>query len=552
VTNSHVVWPFDKVRVVFPSGIEFIDVPVLNRDVLGDLAILGPIETDITPIELVDGENLGIGDNVYLIGYPGEVDKFPQPTITGGIISRLRQWDLTEITYFQTDATIDGGQSGGVLVSELGSVIGISNFSFSNADFGLVASASDVLPRVQSLIAGESLEGLSSRKMPFEGGKKRYFNIRLSNEWDRKIYIVNEPKNTEIKIKADSQTSNVGFVIWDPHGRDPIYIDNGFIGTETATFVTKLDAPYFIDLYQKPKGGSISLESTHNLIPFVDVDEFRNLPKYKSISGQLDYPGDIDRFNLYLKAGETVNILVDSLLIDPVLIISQAGGKEEQLLIDDNSGEGMFGVSAELTFIAPASDAYLVIIGDKPGHNTGGYSIQVRDSYDGAPTPMAPKPTATPIESEFGTMTNYSSDSASFSIQYPATWTDDITGFGEWQAVCSVAKACFAGDALLIIMEENLSLLGNLSLKEYVDFYLSAIEKNTPNIKLLSREKFTTKTMLAGEVISLDFGGLFRMKRFIYIHDGVGFNATYMFTREKEKSLLPLIDYTFSTFAINE
>jgi hypothetical protein len=42
------------------------------------------------------------------------------------------------------------------------------------------------------------------------------------------------------------------------------------------------------------------------------------------------------------------------------------------------------------------------------------------------------------------------------------------------------------------------------------------------------------------------------MKRFIYIHDGVGFNATYMFTREKEKSLLPLIDYTFSTFAINE
>ena len=40
VTNAHVVWPFDEVRVVFPDGSEFPDAPVANWDLLGDLAIL--------------------------------------------------------------------------------------------------------------------------------------------------------------------------------------------------------------------------------------------------------------------------------------------------------------------------------------------------------------------------------------------------------------------------------------------------------------------------------------------------------------------------------
>ena len=64
------------------------------------LAILGPIETDVGPVELVDGEELTIGSDVYLIGYPGEVDEFPEPTITRGLISRLRQWEPVDVTFF--------------------------------------------------------------------------------------------------------------------------------------------------------------------------------------------------------------------------------------------------------------------------------------------------------------------------------------------------------------------------------------------------------------------------------------------------------------------
>ena len=88
VTNAHVVWPYTSARVVFPDGSEHKDVPVVNWDLLADLAVLGPVETRLPPLALADGEGLPIGSDVYLIGYPGEVEKHPQPTVTRGVISR--------------------------------------------------------------------------------------------------------------------------------------------------------------------------------------------------------------------------------------------------------------------------------------------------------------------------------------------------------------------------------------------------------------------------------------------------------------------------------
>jgi len=82
---------------------------VLNWDLLGDLAVIGPIETDISPTTLVDGEDLVIGSEVFLIGYPGEVEELPQPAISRGLISRKREWEAIGMTYFQTDAAIAGG-----------------------------------------------------------------------------------------------------------------------------------------------------------------------------------------------------------------------------------------------------------------------------------------------------------------------------------------------------------------------------------------------------------------------------------------------------------
>jgi S1-C subfamily serine protease len=114
VTNAHVVWPYTTVRVVAVGGHEYDEVPVLGWDLVADLAVLGPLEwLEAAPLALTDGEALVVGSDVYLIGYPGEVSHIPEPTLTRGLISRLREWDAVGITFFQSDATIAGGQSAG-------------------------------------------------------------------------------------------------------------------------------------------------------------------------------------------------------------------------------------------------------------------------------------------------------------------------------------------------------------------------------------------------------------------------------------------------------
>ena len=159
VTNAHVVWPFDTVRVVFPDGSEFHGVPVKGWDLLADLAVLGPIDAPTDTLALVDGESLPIGTDMFLIGYPGEVEEFPQPTIARGLLSRVREWESIGITYLQTDAPVIGGQSGGAAVSNMGEVIGISGLAFTEGNFGIVASSADISPRSgRSSLAGTRLD----------------------------------------------------------------------------------------------------------------------------------------------------------------------------------------------------------------------------------------------------------------------------------------------------------------------------------------------------------------------------------------------------------
>ncbi len=74
VTNAHVVWPFQSVRVVFSDGSEYLDAPVLNWGLMADLAVLGPLSTAINPAALVNGEDLMIGSEIFLVGYPGEAE----------------------------------------------------------------------------------------------------------------------------------------------------------------------------------------------------------------------------------------------------------------------------------------------------------------------------------------------------------------------------------------------------------------------------------------------------------------------------------------------
>lgn len=149
LTNAHVVWLYEAACIVFPDGSEHLDIPVYAWDLMTDLALIGPLETDLPSVPF-DGTDMGIGSDVYLISYPAELEEFPQPSITSSILSRKRSWDALDYLFFQVDATITGGQSGGILVTQTGDVVGISTFYFSG--FGLASSVADALPRLNAML----------------------------------------------------------------------------------------------------------------------------------------------------------------------------------------------------------------------------------------------------------------------------------------------------------------------------------------------------------------------------------------------------------------
>ncbi len=264
VTNAHVVWPYAKARIVFPDGTEQKDVPVVNWDLLADLAVLGPVETKLPPLALADGEGLPIGSEVYLIGYPGEVEKLPQPTITRGVISRHREWDQVGLTYLQSDARIIGGQSGGVLVSDRGQVIGVSGIEWGS--FAMVASAADLAPRITRLIAGEDTSGLGDRRWQFEDSATEQQFV-LDNSRHARFFVLQEPADTEVEISLSGSD--------ETHGCGAHAVGRAAGGTEpsseispTFTIVTPDKLPVVLEvrsLSDSPM--DVSLSASSELLP---------------------------------------------------------------------------------------------------------------------------------------------------------------------------------------------------------------------------------------------------------------------------------------------
>lgn len=554
LTNAHVVWPFEEVRVVFSDGEEYLDAPVINVDLMADLAIIGPLDTEKVSVPLVNGEDLVIGADVFLIGYPGEVNNFPQPTITRGLISRLREWEALGITYFQSDATIGGGQSGGVLVSEMGDVIGISGFYFSEAAFALVASANDLLPRVEALVAGERIDQIGNWRLPIDKPGRFSDFVSLSSYWDHAIFIINEPAQTELEVELDGEEDGI-LTVFDIYGNSLIYADEEFSGTEFGQETTRLDAPYFVMIEQADFNTAfLRLDSNQSLIPYTEAIENYRISLGDEVRAKIDFPGDYDVYKISLTARQIINIQVDSILIDPyVYIVPDRPFREDERIGDDDSGQGIFGLNAELTYEAPESGRYSIFVADSLGFGYGGYIITVGQSYEGAPTPISPPPTATPIASEFGNLAHFIDPRTDFSILYPQDWQDALSS-STTRNICNSLTACFAyQDAgILIVLIEELDDFGltGITLDEYVERVKINQEDNI-GFALIDDDPFITESGLEGRIVSYDIqDGHSISLRVVYLKDDLAYNATYLLSTIFYNEIEPLILYSLSTFDV--
>jgi len=552
VTNAHVVWPYNEVRVVFPDGTEFADAHVQFWDMMLDLAVIGPLDTTITPVEIDTDPELEIASDVYLIGYPGEAEEFPSPTISRGLISRLRKWEPLDATYIQTDATVAGGQSGGVLVSKEGKVVGISGFFFVES-FALVLSASDVTPRVEDMIAGEDVDGLGDRTMPTEGGKTSH-GFKLANEREHRAFVITEPKDTIVEIEARSQ-NDVFIGVMDTTGTTYEFVDNGTIGSESVEFTIETEAPHFVILAQRDEEAGYALViSSHELIPLDDPDDGRMISIGETIAANIDYIFDVDYFTIHLPKDAIIEITVNSIFIDPIVSASYPGASEYEILSDDDSGGGLFDTDARLIYKAPHSGQYFITVVDSLNALIGGYHLSVAEAPPDA-TPAAPSIEPTPslvqVESDYGLMAVYQSEQYPFSIQYPATWEEQDLQVENYTAVFANEE----GGLFVIAEEDTVALgLGRMSLKDYTDLIISSVKSRTPGYTLESRKPTIVDGARFAEILEFSaFDGEFYTTRFIYIHESrIAFSATYVATTELYEKLQPMIEYSFDTFTVTE
>jgi hypothetical protein len=145
-------------------------------------------------------------------------------------------------------------------------------------------------------------------------------------------------------------------------------------------------------------------------------------------------------------------------------------------------------------------------------------------------------------------MASYQSAQYPFTIQYPAQWTE--------QPKQGTESAGYAGDgAGLVIIEEDLVAagVGEMTLEEYVDFYLSGLSQSVEGFKLVSRQRTHNAQGLPVQVIVFTAGpqGILKFSRLIYLHEKkIGFNATYLALKGKHQELEPIIAFSFSTFEV--
>lgn len=129
VTNNHVIQDADEISVILHDETR-LEAQVIGRDPKTDLAVLKIEPTQpLQAATLGDSDKTRVGDWVVAIGNPFGFGG----SVTAGIIS-ARSRDIQVGPYddfFQTDASINRGNSGGPMFNLDGEVIGINTAIFS-------------------------------------------------------------------------------------------------------------------------------------------------------------------------------------------------------------------------------------------------------------------------------------------------------------------------------------------------------------------------------------------------------------------------------------
>ncbi|MCR5429694.1 MAG: trypsin-like peptidase domain-containing protein [Eubacterium sp.] len=226
VTNNHVVEDADELAIQFygQKNKETVKGTIKGTNEKLDVAVVSvkmsdipsKIKQGIKKATLGDSNQVKVGNGAIAIG---NALGFGQ-SVTSGVISAIDRTvdiDNKKMTLIQTDAPINGGNSGGALLNKNGEVIGINVAKYSSSgSSGTVEGMGFAIPITSVKSEISKLEKQQSRQKQSEG-ERGYLGIRgqTVNEQDSEMYsipkgvLVREVFKGEAADKAGIEVSDV-------------------------------------------------------------------------------------------------------------------------------------------------------------------------------------------------------------------------------------------------------------------------------------------------------------------------------------------------------
>jgi serine protease Do len=216
VTNDHVAGNASRITITLTDGISY-DAELIGSDPVSDIALL-KIDGDNFPyVEPGNSDEIIIGEWAIALGNPfGLFEVNDKPTVTVGVISATGMNlepinDRYYLNMIQTDAAINGGNSGGPLVNSLGEVIGMNTLIFTAGSQGSIGLGFAIpINKVKSII--EELKEKGKIDRDFEIGMR----IQSIDESIAKYYNLERTKGVIItKIYPGTPSDNAGLQVGD-------------------------------------------------------------------------------------------------------------------------------------------------------------------------------------------------------------------------------------------------------------------------------------------------------------------------------------------------
>ena len=216
VTNDHVAGNASRITVTLTDGVSY-DAKLIGSDPVSDIALLKIDGKNFPYVEPGNSDEIIIGEWVIALGNPfGLFEVNDKPTVTVGVISATGMNlepinDRYYLNMIQTDAAINGGNSGGPLVNSLGEVIGMNTLIFTAGSQGSIGLGFAIpINKVKTIIAELKEKGKIDRD--FEIGMR----IQSIDESIAKYYNLERTRGVIItKIYPGTPSDKAGLQVGD-------------------------------------------------------------------------------------------------------------------------------------------------------------------------------------------------------------------------------------------------------------------------------------------------------------------------------------------------